>query len=55
MKLRLFTLRSGAQRSTEFFSDKSAAKKRRDELNELKPSTPWVVTPGPDHHRYAGK
>lgn len=54
MKLRLFALRNsstGKRVPDLYFSDKSAAKKERDERN--KSGGNYVVTPGPDHRRYS--
>jgi hypothetical protein len=59
---RLFALRntSNGELSTEFFSSKPNAKRRRDTLNggtpvELKEQDKpvlWVVTNGPDHRHF---
>jgi hypothetical protein len=39
----------------QFFPDKRSAKRERDKLNqESGHDTRYVVTPGPDHRRYAG-
>lgn len=54
MKLRLFALRDTKTNKVlpeTFFADKPAAKKVRDELNAQ--GSAVVVTPGPDHRRYA--
>ena len=54
MKLRLFALRNSSTGKLVpdlYFSDKPAAKKERDERN--KTGGNYVVTPGPDHHRYS--
>lgn len=54
MKLRLFALRNtstGKILADTYFGDKVAAKRERDERNKAGGS--YVVTPGPDHRRYA--
>ena len=54
MKLRLFALRNtstGKTLADTYFSDKVAAKRERDKRNKAGGS--YVVTPGPDHRRYA--
>lgn len=54
MKLRLFALRNtstGKILADTYFGDKVAAKRERDERNKAGDS--YVVTPGPDHRRYA--
>lgn len=54
MKLRLFALRNtstGKILADVYFSDKTLAKRERDERN--KAGGTYVVTPGPDHRRYA--
>lgn len=55
MKLRLFILRNAQTSKTngDFYATKVEAKKVRDELNSSPPGG-WVVSPGPDHHRYRG-
>ncbi len=55
MKLRLFALRDTQTNKTlpdTFFSNKSEAKRMRDQLNSAHSAASYVVTPGPDHHKY---
>ncbi len=37
----------------QYFQDKESAKKVREELNGGK-NVRYIVTPGPDHHKYRG-
>ena len=55
MKLRLFALRDTQTNKTlpdTFFPSKSEAKRMRDQLNSTHSAANYVVTPGPDHHKY---
>ena len=55
MKLPLFALRDTRTNKTlpnTFFSSKSEAKRTRDQLNSTNSAANYVVTPGPDHHKY---
>lgn len=43
------------QHGTEFFDDKMKAKRARTALNEeYKTEVRFVVSPGPDHHKWSG-
>lgn len=55
MTLKLFALRNITTKkllTEEFFSNKPAARVRRDELNQAEKQVLYVVTPGPDHRRF---
>jgi hypothetical protein len=55
MKLRLFTLRDATTNKRVpdlFFPSKPEAKRERERLNLEAGANRYVVTTGPDHHRY---
>lgn len=57
--MKLFSIRDTASNQFvkgEDFKGKPEAKRRRDELNrEAGSNTRYVVSPGPDHRKFAGK
>lgn len=57
--MKLFAIRDTSSNKLvpgEDFKSKPEAKRRRDELNEEAGSkSRYVVTPGPDHRKFAGK
>lgn len=55
MTLKLFALRNSVTKQRvpdEFFSNKPAARVRRDELNQGLKTPLYVVSVGPDHRRF---